>query len=55
MTALSELEDDNYSVILGTYNEFFNKAHFQFLTNWPLLRMPYKVEITAKLLIKLLY
>lgn len=54
VTAPSELENDNYSVILGTYNEFLNKAHFQ-LPNWLLLRMLYKVGITVKLLIKLLY
>lgn len=55
MTVFSKLENDNYSVILGTYNEFLNKAHFQLLTNWLLLRMLYKVGITVKLLIKLLY
>lgn len=55
MTAPSELENDNYSVILGTYNEFFNKVYFQFLTNCPLLRMLYNIKITVKLLIKLLY
>lgn len=55
MTAPFQLENDNYSVILGTYNEFLNKAHFQLLTNWLLLRMLYKVGITVKLPIKLLY